>query len=48
MFGARPLKRLIQNAILDELALQIIENKIKENSEVIIDYVDNQVKFKVK
>ncbi len=48
MFGARPLKRLIQNAILDELALQIIENKIKENSKVIIDYVDNRVKFKVK
>jgi len=28
-FGARPLKRLIQNMILDELALEIIEGKIK-------------------
>ena len=29
-YGARPLKRIIQNEILDELALQIIEGKIKE------------------
>jgi len=33
-YGARPLKRVIQNLILDELALQIIENKIKEGDKV--------------
>lgn len=37
-FGARPLKRLIQNTILDELSLQIIENKISEGDVVEIDY----------
>ncbi len=42
-FGARPLKRLIQNMILDELALKIIENKIKKK--VMIDYKNNQVVF---
>lgn len=31
-FGARPLKRVIQNQVLDELALEIIEGKIKEGS----------------
>ncbi|PIQ78387.1 ATP-dependent chaperone ClpB [Candidatus Peregrinibacteria bacterium CG11_big_fil_rev_8_21_14_0_20_46_8] len=36
-FGARPLKRLIQNEILDELAMQIIEGKIQEGQEVQID-----------
>ena len=36
-FGARPLKRLIQNMILDELALDIIEGKIKEGDKVLID-----------
>ena len=36
-FGARPLKRLIQNMILDELALDIIEGKIKEGDKVMID-----------
>ncbi|MEI8361042.1 MAG: AAA family ATPase [bacterium] len=36
-FGARPLKRLIQTKILDELAMEIIEGKIKEGNEVVID-----------
>ena len=30
LFGARPLKRLIQNQILDELSLRIIEGKLQE------------------
>jgi ATP-dependent Clp protease ATP-binding subunit ClpB len=38
IFGARPLKRLIQHDILDELSLQLIEGKIKEGDQVIIDY----------
>jgi len=36
-FGARPLKRIIQNMILDELALEIIEGKIKEGDKINID-----------
>lgn len=41
-FGARPLKRVIQNMILDELALEIIEGKIKNNDivEIILDQRD--------
>ena len=35
-FGARPLKRLIQNEILDPLSLEIIEGKVKEGSNVQI------------
>ena len=42
-FGARPLKRVIQNQLLDELALQIIEGKIKEGQTVISD-IDNNNK----
>lgn len=38
IYGARPLKRLIQNEILDELSLRIIEGKIKEGDTVTIDY----------
>ena len=34
VFGARPLKRAIQNMVLDELALRIIERKIKEGGRV--------------
>jgi len=36
-YGARPLKRTIQTNILDTLAKRIIDNKVPENSTVIID-----------
>ena len=36
-YGARPLKRIIQNMILDELAMEIIEGKIKQGDKVEID-----------
>jgi len=34
VFGARPLKRVIQNEIVDELALQIIEGKLKKKVKI--------------
>lgn len=46
-FGARPLKRLIQTAILDPLALDIIEGKVKDGDSVVVAYKDNTVVFKV-
>jgi len=45
-YGARPLKRVIQNLILDELALQIIENKIQEGDKIKID-ADSQGEIKI-
>jgi len=45
-FGARPLRRLIQDKILDELALRIIEGKIKSGDKVTIDYHDDKIYFK--
>ncbi len=48
-FGARPLKRVIQSLILDELALQIIEGRIKEGDKVAIDIdLKNEVEIKIK
>lgn len=38
IFGARPLKRLIQKTILDELSLHIIEGKIQAGNTVKVDY----------
>ncbi len=43
VFGARPLKRIIQREILDELALKIIDHKIEENSHVKLDYEKGKV-----
>ncbi|MFA5792595.1 MAG: AAA family ATPase [Candidatus Gracilibacteria bacterium] len=42
-FGARPLKRLIQNEILDDLSLQIIEGKIKEGANIKVDYKAGEI-----
>jgi len=43
VFGARPLKRAIQNMILDELALRIVEGKVKERSRVKIDVKGDKI-----
>lgn len=44
-YGARPLKRVIQNEILDELSLRIIEGKIKEGEKVKVDVKKNKIVF---
>ncbi|MGD9129732.1 MAG: ATP-dependent chaperone ClpB [Candidatus Woesebacteria bacterium] len=38
VFGARPLKRLIQKSLLDELSMLIIQGKVKEGDKVKVDY----------
>ncbi|MFA7448100.1 MAG: ATP-dependent chaperone ClpB [Weeksellaceae bacterium] len=37
-FGARPLKRVVQQDVLNELSKEILAGKIHENSVVLIDY----------
>ena len=46
LYGARPLKRLIQNEILDELAMRIIEDKIKEGDRVDVTTKEGKIVFK--
>lgn len=48
LFGARPLKRLIQTKILDELAMQILEGKVNEGDKVYIDFVNDEIVFSIK
>lgn len=43
VYGARPLKRVIQRMVLDPLAMQLLEGKISEGSSVTIDVVDNEL-----
>lgn len=45
-YGARPLKRVIQNEILDELALEIIEKKISSGDTVKIALENEKIVFK--
>jgi ATP-dependent Clp protease ATP-binding subunit ClpB len=44
-FGARPLKRLIQEEIENPLALEIIEGKISEGAKVKINIAKNAIKI---
>ncbi len=45
-YGARPLKRLIQTVVLDELSSKLISGEIKEDSKVNIDCKNNQIVLK--
>ncbi|MFO0971008.1 MAG: AAA family ATPase [Candidatus Saccharimonadales bacterium] len=44
-YGARPLKRLIQTDLLDPLALEIIEGKVKDGQKIIATFSQNRVSF---
>ncbi len=44
-FGARPLKRVIQKRILNELSKQILSGKIDKDSKIKLDMFDNQFVF---
>ncbi|OWY25948.1 ATP-dependent chaperone ClpB [Sphingobacteriales bacterium UPWRP_1] len=36
-YGARPLKRLIQKAIVNELSMQVLSNKVSKEQQIVID-----------
>ena len=44
-FGARPLKRVIQKKILNELSKQILAGKVDKDSHIRLDMFDNQFVF---
>jgi ATP-dependent Clp protease ATP-binding subunit ClpB len=44
-FGARPLKRVIQKRILNELSKEILAGKIDKDSHIKLDMFDNQFVF---
>lgn len=45
-FGARPLKRAIQDLVLDELALKMVKDEIKEGDQVKIDASKDKIVIK--
>ena len=45
VYGARPLKRAIQNEILNPLAMKLLERAFSEGDVVEVDYVDNKMVF---
>ncbi len=45
-FGARPLKRLIQKLVVNELSKQILSGAIDKNKKVLVDIFDGLVVFR--
>ncbi len=48
VYGARPLKRAIQRELENPIATKILENTFVEGSKVVIDYIEDRLKFQVK
>jgi len=45
-FGARPVKRVIQRAILNELSKQLLGQTIDTSKNVVIDLIDDLIIFR--
>jgi ATP-dependent Clp protease ATP-binding subunit ClpB len=45
-FGARPVKRVMQKQILNELSKQLLAGKVNKDNEIILDMFDNQLVFR--
>ena len=45
VFGARPLKRIIQREVLDPLAMKILEGEFQEGDRIKVDFPDGKVIF---
>lgn len=48
VYGARPMKRVVNELIVDEIALQIIEGKIEALDTIHVDYKRGTVQIEVK
>ena len=45
-FGARPVKRVIQKEVLNELSKEILSGKISTDSIILLDSFDDQLVFR--
>ena len=44
-YGARPLRRIIQRKILDPLAIQLLEGRFSDKTDLLLDFEDDQFHF---
>jgi len=45
-FGARPVKRVLQKKVLNELSKQILAGKVPQSGKVVVDVFDKQIVFR--
>jgi ATP-dependent Clp protease ATP-binding subunit ClpB len=46
LFGARPVKRVLQKYVLNELSKQILGNQVNKDKPIIVDYEKEALVFK--
>jgi ATP-dependent Clp protease ATP-binding subunit ClpB len=44
-FGARPLKRLMQHEIINELAKKILAGEVKKEDKILVDFKQGKLEF---
>ena len=47
-FGARPVKRVIQRQVLNELSKQLLADTIQKDKEIVLDMFDKKLVFRNK
>lgn len=45
-FGARPIKRVIQKRVLNELSKQILAGKVQKSAQIVLDLFNNEFVFR--
>lgn len=45
-YGARPVKRLLQKKILNELSKQILAGKVQQNQRIVVDVFNREIVFR--
>jgi ATP-dependent Clp protease ATP-binding subunit ClpB len=45
-FGARPVKRLFQRKVLNELSKQILAGTVQRDKPIVLDMIENQLFFR--
>ncbi|HRN71313.1 MAG TPA: AAA family ATPase, partial [Candidatus Woesebacteria bacterium] len=47
VYGARPLKRIVNELVVDEIALQVVEGKIKQGDYIMADYKGGKIDISI-
>ena len=47
-FGARPVKRVIQRTLLNDLSKQILAEEVSKDSRIVVDVKDDKIIFENK
>jgi ATP-dependent Clp protease ATP-binding subunit ClpB len=45
-FGARPVKRILQKKVLNELSKQILAGKVQKDSDIVLDVFNDECIFR--